>query len=391
MPGRRRITAVVASVATAAVLILTGCTDASSGGANEPAAGAGAVSSAVDRRVAAELAQMSLEQRIASMLMLHVPGTDPGALRAFVEQYRPGGFILMGDNVPNLAGLPAVTDALSPDPSLPLLIGIDQEGGEVQRIDEDTFAAADTLKGEPAEAAEEAFRARGAMLAAAGCTVNFGIVADETADPGSFIYDRALGTSPTAAAERVAAAVTGERGAVLSTLKHFPGHGEAPGDSHRTVPTTAISAADWASTDALPFAAGIEAGAEVVMFGHLVYSSVDDAPATLSAAWHEKLRDELGFTGVTITDDMLMLQHTGLPEYQNPSENAIRAILAGNTMLLYVLGADPSSSGVDPAVLVSDIAAAVRSGRVPESLVAQQAEHLLRVRAALPSTAPLSR
>lgn len=325
------------------------------------------------------------------MLMLHAPGTDPGTLRAFVERYQPGGFIIMGDNVPGLAGLPAVTSALSPDPTMPLLIGIDQEGGDVRRIDEDVFAAADTLKSQPPAASEEAFRQRAAMLADAGCTVNFGIVADETADPSSFIYDRALGTTPDASAERVAAAVHGERGAVLSTLKHFPGHGQAPGDSHSTVPTTAIGAADWAATDALPFVAGIDAGAEVVMFGHLVYSAVDAAPATLSAVWHERLRNDLGFTGITITDDMLMLQHTGLPEYQDPSENAIRAVAAGNTMLLYVLGADPSSTGVDPAVLVADIAAAVRSARIPESTVAEAAHQLLRARLGVASMRPMSR
>lgn len=381
---------IATAVVTASTLLLTACTSPETP-TDDDRRTVGTVSTALDLRVATELAGMTLEQRIASMLMLHTPGTDPGALRAFVERYQPGGFILMGDNVPSLAGLPAVTSALSPDPSLPLLVGIDQEGGDVARIGEDAFAAADTLKNEPPAASEAAFGGRAAMLAAAGCSVNFGIVADETADPASFIYDRALGTSPAASAERVAAAVAGERGAVLSTLKHFPGHGQAPGDSHSTVPTTSISAEDWAATDALPFTAGIDAGAEVVMFGHLVYSSVDQAPATLSAAWHDRLRDDLGFTGVTITDDMLMLQHTGLPEYQNPSENAIRAVLAGNTMLLYVLGADPSSTGVDPSVLVADIAAAVRSGRIPETLIAQQAEQLLRVRAGLPSMTPLSR
>ncbi|WP_085510705.1 glycoside hydrolase family 3 N-terminal domain-containing protein [Plantibacter flavus] len=387
--GRRGFLAVGASMAASAVLGLSGCTGP---GSPKPSSRPTSTTPAVaDQRAAAELAAMTLEQRIASMLMLHAPGTDPGTLRAFVERYRPGGFIIMGDNVPDLAGLPAVTSALSPDPTMPLLIGIDQEGGDVRRIDEDVFAAADTLKSQPPAASEEAFRQRAVMLAGAGCTVNFGIVADETADPSSFIYDRALGTTPDASAERVAAAVRGERGAVLSTLKHFPGHGQAPGDSHSTVPTTAIGAADWAATDALPFVAGIDAGAEVVMFGHLVYSAVDAAPATLSAAWHDRLRNDLGFTGVTITDDMLMLQHTGLPEYQNPSENAIRAVAAGSTMLLYVLGADPSSTGVDPAVLVADIAAAVRSGRIPESTVADAAHRLLRVRLGLPSLRPMSR
>lgn len=376
-------------MAVGAVLGLSGCT--------EPAASApakrssGAAQDAAVQRAAAELSAMTLEQRVASMLMLHAPGTDPASLRAFVERYRPGGFILMGDNVPGLAGLPAVTDALSPDPTMPLLIGIDQEGGDVRRIDEDAFPAADSLKGQPPAASESAFRARAAMLAAAGCSVNFGIVADETADPASFIYDRALGTTPDASAERVAAAVRGERGAVLSTLKHFPGHGEAPGDSHSTVPTTALGVEAWAATDALPFIAGIDAGAEVVMFGHLVYSAVDSAPATLSAAWHQRLRGDLGFSGITITDDMLMLQHTGLPEYQDPSENAIRAVAAGSTMLLYVLGADPSTTGVDPAALVADIAAAVRSGRIPEATVSDAALRLLNARLGLPSMRPMAR
>jgi beta-N-acetylhexosaminidase len=386
--GRRRFLVTGASVAVGAMLGLSACTGppAPERSGRPLATGPGTA----ELRAAAELASMTLEQRIASMLMLHTPGTDPAALRAFVERYRPGGFILMGDNVPGLAGLPAVTDALSPDPTLPLLIGIDQEGGDVRRIDEDVAAAAETLKSEPPEATETAFTARATMLAAAGCSVNFGIVADETADPTSFIYDRALGTTPDAAAARVAAAVRGERGAVLSTLKHFPGHGQAPGDSHSTVPTTTLGLEEWRASDAIPFAAGIDAGAEVVMFGHLVYSAVDPAPATLSSAWHTKLRDDLGFSGMTITDDMLMLQHTGLPEYQNPSENAIRAVAAGNTMLLYVLGADPSSTGVDPDVLIADIAAAVRSGRIPEGVVAEAAHHLLRVRLGLPAMRPMS-
>jgi beta-N-acetylhexosaminidase len=115
--GRRRFLVTGASVAVGAMLGLSACTGppAPERSGRPLAIGPGAG----ELRAAAELASMTLEQRIASMLMLHTPGTDPAALRAFVERYRPGGFILMGDNVPGLAGLPAVTDALSPDPTLP--------------------------------------------------------------------------------------------------------------------------------------------------------------------------------------------------------------------------------------------------------------------------------
>ncbi len=83
-------------------------------------------------------------------------------------------------------------------------------------------------------------------------------------------------------------------GQTLSTLKHFPGHGSAPGDSHLGIPTTAMSKATWAATDALPFQAGIKAGAPVLMFGHLRFTAVDSAPASLSATWHQIAPERTG-------------------------------------------------------------------------------------------------
>ena len=118
---------------------------------------------------------------------------------------------------------------------------------------------------------------------------------------------------------------------------------------------------------AVPFAAGIDAGAELVMTGHLAYPAVDAAPASLSPEWHRILRDELGFDGVVVTDDMLMLQHNGLPEFADPGENAVRAIAAGADLLLYVLPADPSEFGISVDGLVASIVAAVQSGRITEA------------------------
>src|SRR5690606_5636003 len=141
--------------------------------------------------------------------------------------------------------------------------------------------------------------------------VNFGIVADVTADRGSFIFDRVLGTGVASAAPRVAAAVAGEQGVVGSTLKHFPGHGAVAGDSHVSVPTTGMSYDEWRATQAPPFEAGIDAGAEFVMLGHLRYTAIDAVPASLSAEWNRILRNELGFDGVIVTDDMSMLERSG--------------------------------------------------------------------------------
>lgn len=329
----------------------------------------------------AKLASMTRDEKIASLLMLHVPGTDATAMRAFVDAYHPGGLIFMGDNIAGgVDDTEALAESASTDPHFPLLIGIDQEGGDVRRIRSDEWPSSLTLKERPAEETERAFGLRSRLLAQSGISVNFGIVADVTDDPGSFIYRRALGTSPEAAGERVAAAVAGEERAVLSTLKHFPGHGAAPGDSHTSVPTTAMSLDEWTKTDAVPFEKGIAAGAPIVMFGHLNYSAVDPQPASLSPVWHTILRDTLGFDGITITDDMLMLRNTGLPEYQDPSENSIRALAAGTTMLLFVLGSSPAVDGVDPAKLVADIGAAVDAGRITAQQVDDAALKLLVAR-----------
>lgn len=116
------------------------------------------------------------------------------------------------------------------------------------------------------------------------------------------------------------------------------------------------------------------------MFGHLAYSAVDPLPASLSPAWPDILRMELGFEGVTIADDMLILAHTGLPEYANPAENAIAALAAGNTMLLYLLPANPAAEGIDSAGLVGSIVAAVDSGRLETAQIDEDVYRLLMLR-----------
>lgn len=315
--------------------------------------------------------------------MLHAPGTDAAPLRALVDA-GASGLILMGDNMPpDPAALVALTAATTADPSCPPLIAIDEEGGEVQRLPWDSAASAEALRAEPSAAARDAFASRAATVAGSGVSVNFGIVADVTADPDSFIFGRVLGTDPAGSAERVAAAVTGERGIVASTLKHFPGHGGAPGDSHTSIPTAPQSLAEWRANAALPFAAGIDAGAELVMTGHLAYPAVDAAPASLSPVWHRVLRDELGFDGVVVTDDMLMLQHNGLPEYADPGENAVRAIAAGSDLLLYVLPADPAEFGISIPGLVASLTDAVGTGRIPAARLDDAVAHVLTLRRSL--------
>jgi beta-N-acetylhexosaminidase len=377
-------------VATALVVALAGCAvpgndpDTRSekagptGASASPTATPTPVVDPVEQYATDRLAAMGLREKISSLLMLHYPGTDPAQLRDFVAANDPGGLILMGDNIPEVpTDLATIIPQLSDDAGLPILTAIDQEGGVVRRIRSDGFAAGSALRAAPPEASLDAFSNRADLLASVGASVNFGIVADVTGDASSFIHSRVLGETPADGAARVAAAVEGERGTVLSTLKHFPGHGATPGDSHSTIPSTDLSLPDWRATHALPFQAGIDAEAELVMFGHLSFTAIDDAPASLSARWHNILRKDLGFDGIAITDDMLMLQDTGDPAFADAGQNAVTALAAGNTMLLYVLPADAASVGAAPTHLVDAIAAAVGDGRLTEGTINDAAHRLL--------------
>ncbi|WP_309067772.1 glycoside hydrolase family 3 N-terminal domain-containing protein [Microbacterium sp.] len=339
-----------------------------------PAAAAPAVSQdaagATREEVAAAIAtaivaDMSLDQRAASVVMGHIGGTDPDALGEYVADGGLGGFILMGSNVPaSRERLRRVTDALDgEDGALPPLIAIDQEGGVVSRLPWDEGPAGAELQRRSPSQAREAFARRGRLLEAAGISVNFGIVADVGTQASGFIRPRTLGGDAASAAERVAAAVEGERGHAFSTLKHFPGHGAAAGDSHTLIPETAMPAAQWRADHAPPFEAGIAAGAELVMTGHLRFAATDDEPASLSPAWYEILRDDLGFDGVAITDDLGMLRSSGEQRYADPVRNAVAAVAAGADMVLMVAGSDRSTA----TGMAAGIAAEVDPGRLEEA------------------------
>ena len=329
---------------------------------------------------AARVASMSTREKAASVVMGHVPTTDAGTLAEYMRRTGIGGFILMGANIPaDEAQLRRLTAAMTVDGALPPIIAIDQEGGDVSRLAWDRFPSSVTLKDRPADETRDAFAARAALLQRAGIGVNFGSVADVADNPSMFIHRRALGAAAATSAERVGAAVDGEADQAMSTLKHFPGHGAAPGDSHLGIPSTTMSKAEWAKDDGVPFQSGIDAGAEFLMFGHLWYSAVDPAPATLSEEWHRVAREELGFTGVTITDDLGMLQASGDPVYQDPVANAVASLAAGNDMVLTIMFSTPDTA---PRI-VDGIIAAVEAGTLPQERLDDAAVRVTTARLAL--------
>jgi beta-N-acetylhexosaminidase len=219
----------------------------------------------------------------------------------------------------------------------PLTIGTDQEYGVVTRVTEGVTALPSAMGAGAAhrpDLTEAAWRAAGEELAEMGITVDFAPVADTLGPPtNTVIGSRSFGDDPRANSVQVAAAVHGLQDAgVTAGLKHFPGHGHTSGDSHDGLPVVTQSRPAWESQDLPPFRAGIDAGAGVVMSGHLDVQALDKGvPATFSRKiMTDELRTRLKFTGVAVTDAMNMPPARKWPA----GEAAVRALNAGNDVLL---------------------------------------------------------
>lgn len=303
-----------------------------------------------------------------------------------------GGVVLFGRNVDpargdaGVAALTAALHAANPD----LLVGIDEEGGDVTRLDVSTGS---TLPGNAAlgalddpEATERVAAEVGARLRACGVDLNFAPVADVDSNPlNPVIGVRSFGFDPDLVARHVAAFVTGQQAqGVAATAKHFPGHGGTSEDSHLTVPSIDDSLDVIQARDLPPFRAAVKADVKIVMTAHIRFPALDgDRPATLSRPIITGLlRDELGYDGLVMTDgmDMHAISHTvGHPE------GAVLALAAGVDALC--VGGDTVTPEPLEAI-VTAIIEAVRSGRLPRERLAEAAGRVRALRRWLRELSP---
>ena len=316
------------------------------------------------------VAAMNPRERAARMFMFPVSGTvlspeDDAWLRAL----KPGGVILVGDNFGTPEEVRALVAAIhDTNPDLPPLVALDQEGGIVSRIADDPAPDAPTMGQLPPAEISALARARAETLSGYGFDVNFAPVADVAFIPESFMAGRVFDSDPTAVTEDVAAYLAGVEGTrVLHAVKHFPGHGRVSVDSHEALPVLNVDSTTWWHEDAQPFKVAIEAGVPMVMLGHLSVPSWDDLPASLSAEAVRVLRQELGFTGVVVSDDLGM----GALMSWTPFEIVDLAVAAGNDLLLFVIANE------EPEALVDHLAARVTSEDSSAEQVTTSVERLL--------------
>jgi beta-N-acetylhexosaminidase len=228
-----------------------------------------------------------------------------------------GGVILFTRNFTDTAQLRSLTAAIKALRDPPLLVGVDHEGGRVQRF-RDGFTAIPAMRtlGEqwdrdPASAAAEAQRV-GTVIArelrAHGVDFSFTPVLDLDFGASTVIGDRAFSDNPNAVAHLAACLRRGlNAGGCAAVGKHFPGHGYVAADSHLEVPVDERPLADLVAHDLVPFAVLAKLGLEAVMPAHVVYPAIDALPAGYSRVWlRDILRGRLGFDGLVFSDDLGM-------------------------------------------------------------------------------------
>jgi beta-N-acetylhexosaminidase len=273
-----------------------------------------------------------LERQAAACLLASFPGPDaPDWICRWLERGL-GGIVLFSDNVRDREQLGALTASLRAErPGL--VVAIDEEGGDVTRLE---AATGSSYPGNLALGAVDdpgltraVAESIAAELAAAGVTMNLAPVADVNSNPRNPVIGvRSFGSDPSLVARHVAAFVeaTQARG-VAACAKHFPGHGDTAVDSHLALPTVGAGREELDAGPLVPFRAAIEAGTRAVMTAHIVVPAIDEAPATLSRrVVTGLLRDELGFTGTVISDALEMRAVSGTVGLE---QGAVRALAAG--------------------------------------------------------------
>lgn len=274
-----------------------------------------------------------------------------------IQQRPVGGIIYFSKNLENRDQTTTMIADLQEAAKYGLFISVDEEGGSVVRIADN--AAMGTTRVEKmgtigatgdTDKAYQAGNTIGNDISGLGFNLNFAPVADVNSNPNNTVIgSRAFGSDPVMVADMVSACVKGYKDAgVLCTLKHFPGHGDTNEDSHAGAATSNKTMEELMDCEFLPFKAGIDAGADFVMIGHVTLPNVTEeaVPATYSKEIvTDILREQLGFKGIVITDAMNM----GAIK-ESSGEAAVKALQAGVDMILMPRSLSDAYAGVEKAL-----------------------------------------
>lgn len=323
------------------------------------------------------LGKMSLREKVGQLFIVRpealaensnaetAPATDrvDDAVISRIEEYPVGGIALFSRNITSAEQLPMFISDLQSSSKYPLFIAVDEEGGRVARIaNSDFFNVAsyksmeDIGKAGDASKAEEVGRQIGLYLKELGFNLDFAPVADTNTNPQNIVIgDRSYGSDPALVARMVSAQLDGMHDSgIMGTLKHFPGHGDTKDDTHSGYVSIEKTWDELKECELVPFITALPK-ADIVMVSHITAVNVtsDKLPTSMSETMITgKLRNELGYDGVIITDAMAM---GAVADNYTSAEAAVTAVKAGVDIVLMPLNLDEAFNGVMNAVTDGEI------------------------------------
>lgn len=338
------------------------------------------------------LGKMSLREKVGQLFIVRpealaensnaetAPATDrvDDAVISRIEEYPVGGIALFSRNITSAEQLPMFISDLQSSSKYPLFIAVDEEGGRVARIaNSDFFNVAsyksmeDIGKSGDASKAEEVGRQIGSYLKELGFNLDFAPVADTNTNPQNIVIgDRSYGSDPALVARMVSAQLDGMHDSgIMGTLKHFPGHGDTKDDTHSGYVSVNKSWDELKACELVPFISALDK-ADTIMVSHITVTSVDKLPSSLSyEIITRKLRNELGYNGVIITDSMAM---GAVADSYTSDIAAVMAVKAGADIILMPESLEKSFNAVLNAV---------NSGEISISRIEESAERVLTLKA----------
>lgn len=323
------------------------------------------------------LNSMSIEEKVGQMFIARCPASNADSL---ASQYALGGYILFASDFEGKSVEQVKTDITSYQNAskIGMFIGVDEEGGIVNRVSkykpfrEEPFKSPQDLYADGGfERIKQDTIEKSRLLKNLGINLNFAPVADVSTDSSDFIYKRTLGLGAKETSvyvKTVVGAMNKEN--VGSVLKHFPGYGGNE-DTHEGIAYDKRVYDTFVSSDFLPFEAGIDAGVSMIMVAHnIVYCMDDKYPASLSVQVHRILREEMGFDGIIITDELSM---EGVKQFANDEDVAVLAVQAGNDLLCCTNFQTQIQAVLD----------AVKQGKITEERIDESVLRILRLKSRL--------
>ena len=283
------------------------------------------------------VSKMTLEEKVGQLFLVRYNKNDV----EYLSNFNIGGYILFAKDFDGHTK-ESMKKEIDHDQELnkyPLIMGVDEEGGYVTRIsrfkefrNEKFLSPRDYYQEGGWDLLEKTENEKAKLLKSIGINLNLAPVADVSTDSNDFINIRAFGKGPNETSEYVKNMVKyANNNKINSCLKHFPGYGNNI-DTHTGIAIDHRSYESIKENDFLPFKAGIEEKVPSILVSHNIITSLDENhPASLSGEVISKLRKELGFTGIIMTDDLAM---DAVSEYVENGEAATLAINAGNDMII---------------------------------------------------------